>query len=491
MTRFTTVMGLALASLTAVSPVLADKAPASRPNVVLIYADDMGYGDLSAFGNTYIQTRNLDALALDGVKFTSAYTTAPLCSPSRAGLLTGRYQQKFGFELQVSSGAHPEKRVERQSDGSFVAVDKDTSDFDRRGIPVSEQNIAEIFKPQGYKTAVIGKWHLGHRPQFQPQNRGFDYSFVFYGNTSLQFRDVDRPDIVNRKVDEHDALPDTAWTRAGLNALRENGKVVDVDGYLLWKFRDEAINFIEQNKAQPFFLYLPFNAPVPPLQVPRSYYDQLGHIKDENVRAYQAVLLAYDEALGKIFERLKSLGLDDNTIVIFSSDNGNAVTRPGNNGPFSGGKFNTREGGIRTPYLIKWPGRLKAGQVYDQPVSTLDILPTISAAAHIALPETKQADGVNLLPYLDNAAKGPPHDVLYWKLGKFAAIRKGQWKLFIDTGNDIATLHDLDSDPGEKVDLAKAQPQIFADLKKLYADWASELPPRAWENDFPSLKAER
>jgi arylsulfatase A-like enzyme len=467
--------------LCAAVAVAVDPAP-RRPNVVLIYADDMGYGDLSSFGNPHIQTRNLDSLARDGVKFTSAYTTAPLCSPSRAGLLTGRYQQKFGFELQVSAGAYPEKRtVWQKADDSFVSVDRDTSDFDRRGIPVSEQNIAEIFRPQGYRTAVIGKWHLGFRPQFQPQNRGFDYSLVFLGNTSLQFREIDRPDIISRKVDWHDQLPHAAWTREGLSALRENGQIVDVDGYLLWRLRDEAISFIEQNKDQTFFLYLPFNAPVPPLQVPRSYYDQLGQIKDDNVRAYQAVLLAYDAALGKIFDRIRSLGLEDNTIVIFASDNGNAVTRPGSNGPFSGGKFDTREGGIRTPYLVKWPNRLKPGQVYDQPVSTLDILPTISAAANVALPVTKQVDGVNLLPYLDKPAKGAPHDVLYWKLDNFAAVRRGQWKLYIDTAEGIATLHDLDRDPGEKTDLAGAEPRVFADLKKLYADWEKTLPPRAWE----------
>jgi arylsulfatase A-like enzyme len=462
--------------------VAADPAP-RRPNVVLIYADDMGYGDLSAFGNPLIQTRNLDSLAHDGVKFTSAYTTAPLCSPSRAGLLTGRYQQRFGFELQVSAGAYPEKRtVWQESDDSFVSVDRgDTSDFDRRGIPVSELNIAEILGPQGYRTAVIGKWHLGFRPQFQPQNRGFDYSLVFLGNTSLQFKEIDRLDIISRKVDWHDQLPHAAWTREGLSALRANGQIVDVDGYLLWRFRDEAINFIEQNKDQPFFLYLPFNVPVPPLQVPRSYYNQLGLIKDDNVRVYQAVLLAYDEALGKIFDRIRSLGLEDNTIVIFASDNGNAETRPGSNGPFSGGKFNTREGGIRTPYLVRWPSRLKPGQVYDQPVSTLDVLPTISAAANVALPVTKQVDGVNLLPYLDKPGKGAPHDVLYWKLDSSAAVRRGPWKLYIDTAQGIATLHDLDRDPGEKTDLAGAEPLVFAELKKLYADWEKTLPPRAWE----------
>lgn len=473
---------LALATISAASPAAAGPDAARKPNIILIYADDMGYGDLSAFGNPHIQTRHLDALAREGVKFTSGYTSAPLCSPSRAGLLTGRYQQRFGFELQVSSGAFPDKRFEQKPDGSYIAVDRDTSDFDRRGVPVSEHTIAEILRPQGYATGVIGKWHLGHRPQFQPQNRGFDYSLVFYGNTSLQFKDVNRPDIVNRKIDYHDALPDTAWTRAGLNAIRENGEPVEVEDYLLWRFRDQAIRFIEGNKDKPFFLYLPINAPVPPLQVPKTYYDRLGHIKDENVRGYQAVLLAYDEALGRILQRLKDLGLEDNSIVIFASDNGNAVTRPGSNAPFSGGKFTTREGGIRTPYIIKWPRHLAAGGVFDKPVSTLDILPTLSAAAGIALPDTKQVDGVNLLPYLDDPAKGAPHDVLYWKLGNFAAVRKGPWKLFVDGDHAVATLHDVDTDPAETTDLSAQEPRIFADLKQLLQAWQQSLPPRSWEN---------
>lgn len=456
----------------------------TKPNIILIYSDDMGYADLSITGNKYIQTKNIDAIGKEGISFTQAYTTAPLCSPSRAGLLTGRYQQKFGFEYQSSTGAYPNKRSVKNNNGpGYTHIDVDTSDFERRGVPVSELNLAEILKPNGYTTGVIGKWHLGFKKQFFPENRGFDYSFVFLGNTSLQYKDLDSKDFISKKVDErHDSLPLTAWTREGINALRENGKITDVNDYLVWKFRDKAIDFINDNKDKSFFLYLPINAPVPPLQVPKSYYDRVTNVPDDNKRAYQAFLLAYDEAIGKVLNRVKELGLDKNTIIIFANDNGNSTTRPGDNSPFSGGKFITYEGGIRTPYLIKWPGHIKPGSVYDKVVSTLDILPTITAAAHVPLPAGKQTDGVDLLPYINGENTGTPHEVLYWKLGNYAAIRKGDWKLFIDTDKNLLELYDLGKDLGEKNDLAKQFPGKVAELKSAYDTWHKALPAPLWVN---------
>lgn len=217
---------------------------------------------------------------------------------------------------------------------------------------MNELTIAEIFRGQGYRTGVFGKWHLGHTEKCQPQNRGFDQSFVFYGNTSLQYERIDDPGICQPKGRSHDKLPLTAWTREGINALRENGKQVHVDGYLLWRFRDEAVKLIDQNKDQPFLLYLPINAPVPPLQAPRAFYDKLGHIQNENVCAYQALLLAYDDAVGAVLDRLKTLGLDKNTIVLFASDNGNAETHLAATLRFRVQVQHAR-GGIRTPYIVK------------------------------------------------------------------------------------------------------------------------------------------
>ena len=308
----------------------AQAAPRSgRPNVVIILADDMGYGDLSAYGSRLVETVHIDSIGREGVRFTDGYCTAPLCSPSRAGLITGRYQQRFGFEQQVSSGAFPERRPVRTEDGGLAPLQGD-AEFLRRGVPLSEKNFGELFQAAGYRTGVVGKWHLGHGPQFLPHNRGFDHSVVFYGNTSLQATNQDDPEMFSLKVDVHDEYPDVAWTREGLNQIRRNGEIVEVKDYLLHFFRDEALDFIDRNRDQPFLLYFPMNSPVPPLQVPRKYFERLrDSIPVISVRGYNALLLAQDEAVGAVLEKLRSTGLDDNTIVIFVSDNGSATTRPG------------------------------------------------------------------------------------------------------------------------------------------------------------------
>ena len=460
-------------------------SPTRRPNVVIILADDMGYGDLSSYGNKLVETRNIDGIGRDGVRFTDGYCSAPLCSPSRAGLVTGRYQQRFGFEQQVSSGAFPERREVRLDDGSLAPLQGE-AEMLRRGIPTTEKNIGELFRAQGYRTGVVGKWHLGHAPQFLPQNRGFEESVVFHGNTSLQSTRLDDPEIVSIKVDFHDEVKDVAWTREGLNAVRRNGELIDVDEYLMFFFRDEAVKFIERHRDEPFMLYFAMNSPVPPLQVPSSYFDRLrGSIPNIAQRGYNALLLAQDEAVGSVLDALRAAGLEDDTIVIFVSDNGNAVSRPGSNAPFSGGKFTTWEGGIRMPYMMKWPGRISAGQVYEQPVSTLDILPTVAAACGVPTSAAQPLDGVDLLPYLNGEASGAPHEALFWKIAEYSAVRVGRWKLYRESRHGIARLHDLETDPGEQHDVSAAHPDVFQALIARYDAWDRSLPPRAWTNISP------
>lgn len=459
-----------------------------RPNVIVLLADDMGYGDLSSYGNDLVETRNIDSIGRDGVRFTAGYSSAPLCSPSRAGLITGRYQQRFGFEHQVSSGAFPERREVRLEDGSLAPLQGE-AEFLRRGIPMTEKNIGEVFKAAGYRTGVIGKWHLGHAAEFLPENRGFDESVVFHGNTSLQSTRPNDPDLVSVMVDFHDEAKDTAWTREGLNSVRRNGDLINVDEYLLFFFRDEAVKFIERNADEPFMLYFPINSPVPPLQVPKHYFDQLKD-KVANIaqRAYQAMLLAQDELVGSVLDALRRCGLDNDTLVVFVSDNGNSLSRPGSNAPFSGGKYSTFEGGIRMPYMMRFPGRIRAGQVYDHPVSTLDILPTAAAACGVSTSQTQPLDGVNLLPYLAGERDGAPHEELCWKLAAYSAIRVGNWKLYLEPKNGVARLHHLEADPGEKVDLKTFQPEVFQDLLARYQAWDKSLPPRAWTNISPVFK---
>jgi len=458
--------------------------PVRRPNVLIILADDMGYGDLSCYGNRLVETRRIDSIGLEGVRFTDGYSSAPLCSPSRAGLVTGRYQQRFGFEQQVSSGAFPERRPVRNEDGSLAAVQGE-AEFLRRGVPTTERNIGELFRAAGYRTGVVGKWHLGHGQDFLPQNRGFDHSVVFYGNTSIQATRMDDPEMVSLKVDVHDEYPDVAWTREGLNQVRRNGEVVQVDDYLMFHFRDEALKFIDASKDQPFLLYFPMNSPVPPMQVPRRFYEQLREsIPVLAVRGYNAMLLAQDEVVGALLDRLDALGLSGDTIVIFTSDNGSATSRPGSNAPFSGGKFSTLEGGIRMPMLMKWPSHIQPQQVFSKMVSTLDILPTVAAACGVPTSSAQVLDGVDLLPYLNGQVAGAPHEALFWKLEGHSAVRMGCWKLYLEPRNGIARLFDLERDPGETTDLSASEPQVFAELKARYLHWDQSLPPRAWTNIF-------
>lgn len=467
------------------NPVAAAGPRTRRPNVLVILADDMGYGDPSAYGNDLVQTPHIDSIGRDGVTFLAGYSSAPLCSPSRAGLVTGRYQQRFGFEQQVSSGAFPERREARLEDGSLAPLQGE-AEFLRRGVPTTEKNIGEIFKAAGYTTGVIGKWHLGHGPQFLPQNRGFDHSVVFYGNTSLQHTRIDDPDMVSLKVDFHDEGKDIAWTREGLNQIRRNGEIIDVDQYLMFFFRDQALEFMERHKDEPFMLYYPMNCPVPPLQVPREYFERLrSRIANINLRGYNAMLLVQDEIVGSLLSKLAELGLENDTFVVFVSDNGCASSRPGSNGPYSGGKYTTYEGGIRMPYMMKWPGHIPPGLVYEEPVSTLDIVPTAAAACGVSTEAAQALDGVDLMPFLTNQASGAPHEVLYWKLGMSSAVRKGRWKLYLEPRNGVARLFDLSCDPGEKHDLAAAEPAVFEELKALYAQWDDSLPPRGWTNISP------
>ena len=467
---------------------MSTSATPRRPNVVLILADDMGYGDLSSYGNDLIETRHIDGIGRDGVRFTAGYSSAPLCSPSRAGLVTGRYQQRFGFEQQVSSGAFPERREVRDDEGRLAPLQGE-AEFLRRGIPTTERNIGELFSAQGYRTGVFGKWHLGHAPQFLPQNRGFDESAVFYGNTSLQSTRLDDPELVSIQVDAHDEAKDTAWTREGLNAVRRNGERIEIDQYLMFYFRDQAVRFIEANADRPFLLYFPMNSPVPPLQVPREYFERLrGSISNIAKRGYNAMLLAQDEVVGAVLDALRRTGVENDTLVVFVSDNGNAVSRPGSNAPFSGGKFTTYEGGIRMPFMMRWPGRIPAGLVYGEPVSTLDILPTAAAACGVPLTGAQPLDGVNLLPYLESGAPGSPHEALFWKLAGYAAMRVGKWKLYLEPKAGIARLFDLDADPAEQHDLSATHPQVFRELMERYRAWDAGLPPRAWTNISPVFK---
>jgi arylsulfatase A-like enzyme len=433
-----------LAALFAAAPApAADRA--RRPNVVILLADDLGYADLGFQGCKDIPTPNLDALAKSGVRCTNGYVSGPYCSPTRAGLLTGRYQTRFGHEFNPGgrdSGA---------------------------GLPLAETTIADRFGANGYATGLVGKWHLGEADKFLPQKRGFKDHFGFLGGA-------------------HSYFPG-----AGAPIFRGSDVVVERE-YLTDAFAREAIGFIDRHKAEPFFLYLAFNAVHTPLQATDDRLKKFDSIADKTRRTYAAMTLAMDEAVGRVLDKLRAEKLEDDTLIFFFSDNG-GPTMPGTtingsiNAPLRGSKRTTLEGGIRVPFVVSWKGKLPAGKTYESPVIQLDILPTALTAAGVAVPAEWKLDGVNLLPYLEGKNTAAPHDTLYWRFGAQMAIRQGDWKLVrYDPAADgdkakgatPAKLYNLARDIGEANDLAAKEPERLKDLEAAWQKWNAELVRPLW-----------
>jgi uncharacterized protein (TIGR03437 family) len=401
-----------------------------RPNIVVIVADDLGYADLGVQGSTEIVTPHIDSLAQNGVRFTTGYATSPVCSPTRAGLLTGRYQERFGLELLPRPG---------QTDYGF---------------PPGEITLAQQMKTLGYATSLVGKWHLGAQERFQPPQQGFDEFFGFLGALHSY----------------------TVWNQPGNPILRGAQPVVE-NTYLTDAFAREAVDFIQRKQNQPFFLYLAFNAAHSPLQATDDYLARFPHIANTRRRTFAAMMAALDDGVGRVLAKLRELHLEEQTLVIFHSDNGGDPSdNTSLNTPFNGEKFQLYEGGIRVPYLLQWKGYLPAGAINHAPVSTLDVFPTALAAARGRRFSDSRLDGVNLLPHLLSAETTEPHDVLFWRYGQPQyAVRAGAWKLlFLD---NTLRLYDLAADPGERTNLAAANAAKLAELRALYEQWNAQLPP--------------
>lgn len=409
----------------------ANQKAAGKPNIVLIVSDDQGYGDSSCYDHPKeVSTPNIDRLAAEGVRMTNGYASAYVCAPTRAGLLTGRYQQRFGF---------------------YTAGDS------RIGLPVSEVTLADMLRKQGYATAVIGKWHVGIEPQYRPLKRGFDEFYGFLGHGAHDYFDL-------KITDEY-------------NSIYRNEKPINDTGYLTDNLGRESVSFIERYKNQPFFLYLPFNAVHWPLQALQKYI-KLFNTGDKNRDIYLAMLRSMDEAMGKVLDALKRTGDDDNTLIIFFSDNGGARKNFANNGALRDFKQSVYEGGIRIPFIVRWPGKLPKGTVCDEPVISLDAMPTICAAAGAELPDDRVYDGKNMLGVLRGQIKGPLHKNLFWDDGvKQWAVREGKWKLLFNRESSLE-LYDLESDISEKNNLVKQRPEIVQRLQKTYTDWKKQMAPQ-------------
>ncbi len=403
-----------------------------RPNIILIISDDQGYADLGCYGCEDVPTPHIDSLARDGVRFTDGYVSCPVCSPTRAGLMTGRYQQRFGHE--TNPGAVPD-----------------------RGLPLDEITLANLLKSAGYVTGAVGKWHLGMTPELHPQKRGFVEFFGFLAGAH-------------------------AYLNAGLgtpNPIYRGTKPVDEKEYLTDAFAREAVAFIERHHTHPFFLYLAFNAVHAPLEATQKYLDRFSGIADQRRRTYAAMLSAMDDGIGAVLTKLREAGLEKETLVFFFSDNGGPPSNGSSNGPLRGYKGTPFEGGIRVPFLVKWPGRIPAGLVYRCSVISLDVLPTIVAAAGWKLPGDRPMDGVNLLPYLRGQNPEPPHDILFWRMRDNKAVRKSNWKLVLVRAQD-PQLFDLSKDIGESNDLAGKKPDIVMELSQPLARWEAQMKPPLW-----------
>lgn len=403
------------------------------PNIVLILADDMGYADPGYLGSD-LPTPNIDHLAAESVRATQAYVTCPVCAPSRGGLLTGCYQQRFGLL--------DNPRNSWKTNPNY-------------GVPPSVPVIAEHLKPAGYATGAVGKWHIGYSEGRRPTERGFDEYFGFLGGDHIYF-------------------PPPGKEKAA--PILRGLEPVDEPEYLTTAFGREANDFIDRHKDGPFFLYFAPNAVHIPLQAPNDYLARFSAIKDGRRRLHAAMLAALDDVVGGILDRLRQYQLEENTLVIFLSDNGGPTqTNTASNLPFRGGKDTMFEGGTRTPLTLRWPGKLNAGGVFDRPCSSLDFLPTILDAAGVQSLPGSVLDGVSLLPYLTGAAADAPHEQLFWGRKSDWAVRSGDWKLMKARGRKKTMLFDLAADPAEATDLGPKNRTKAKELQDLYNNWLRQL----------------
>lgn len=462
---------------------------AQKPNIVLIIADDLGKYEVSAYdGVTHINTPNIDAIGKEGVVFEEAYVTSPTCAPSRAGIMTGRVQNRYGYETQIME-YYPSNFIEYltgkflTNTGDFVVRTKPVYPREweilKQGVPPSEINLAEILKKNGYATGVTGKWHLGESQKHIPLKRGFDYQYGFYGAFSWYTPQEITNGVVNYY---HNNYSSKYQWRSGRNeggAIREQGKIIKENDYLTFAIKDKAVNFIENNKDKPFFLYCSFSAPHEPFQAPINYYAKYLHIEDENKRVYYAMISALDDAVGEILKKIKDEGLENNTIIYFISDNGGATyTEATTNGPLKGGKLTEFEGGLNVPFLMKWKNHIPEGLRYPYPVSSTDIFTTTILNIGEKLPSDREYDGVNLLPYLNNQIDSQPHQLLFWRADHIWALRDGDYKMILSTKDGWAELYNLKTDKSEKYNLREQMPELFLILYNKHKEWQNNKLPK-------------
>lgn len=441
-------------ALSGSSATAADRSADKRPNVIVILVDDMGYSDLGCQGGDLVPTPHIDSLAKNGVRCTNAYTSGCVCAPTRAGLMTGRYQHRFGLEFNPQPG----------------------SDAGENGMPPSEVTLPELMQGAGYATGMVGKWHLGGREGQRPPEQGFQ---EFFGFLEGAHRFTPDPTFV-----EGTSLfvPFQAGIRRGLEYVRETEYLTDALGR-------EALSFIDRHAEEPFFLYLPFNAVHSPLDATDSLRARVDGIGPPKRREYAALLVSLDDNVGRVLTKLREKRLTDKTLIFFLSDNGGAPQpyNETNNLPLRGKKGELLEGGIRVPFLAQWEGVIPAGRTVEQPVIQLDILTTAVTAAGGTLPADRTIDGKDILPLLSGRSSAPAHEALFWRYGDPKAVREGNWKL-LKTLDEPSQLYDLAADIGETKDLAAKHPDVVQRLEERLAEWEGTLAKPMWSQQQPHPK---
>jgi len=447
-----------------------EEPAAKPPNIIVFIADDLGYGDTGVYGSKFIKTPHIDQLAADGVRLTDAYVAAAVCSPSRAGLYTGRSQPRFGYDYNP------------------------TGDDTVLGLPTDERTLGNLMNDAGYATGLVGKWHLGKSEQHHPMSRGFDeyYGILSGGST-----------YIDSTLDGVQSWPnpDSPTQRPDASAVFDGRQQIEVEEYLTDVFAEEAVDYIARHKDEPFFLMLTPNAPHTPLQSTDEYYDRYPDIKEEGKRIFAAMVSSVDDYVGDVVAELKKHNIEDNTLMVFFSDNGCIayMSEPiCTNEPLSGSKRYHLEGGVRVPFIYKWPARLPKGQVYSQPVTSLDLYSTMAAAAGV---DERTQDSVDLTPYLAGDNTEVPHEFLFWRAKPNMSVRWGKWKMWKVNKSDqplsamtlsglrlpeiefpqdspngqLTVLYDLSADIGEQTNVADQHPDVVERLETELANWDAEL----------------
>lgn len=416
--------------------VIEKKHTTKQPNIIVILIDDAGYADFGFMGSKDLETPNIDRLAKSGVVLSDAHVSATVCAPSRAGLMTGKYQQRFGFEANDTG-------------------DKKSGDI---GLADDVVTMADVFKENGYKTMALGKWHLGKHESDHPNQRGFD-EFYGFETGSRSYFPLKNP--------------------TPYNMLQHNGERVEFDGYMTDVLGDQSVKYIEENKDKPFFMYLAYNAVHTPMQAKKEHLEKY---KNHPRQKLTAMTWSLDENIGKLQQKLVTLGLDKNTLIYFLSDNGGAANNTSSGGKLKGWKGNKFEGGHRVPFIVSWPLQIESGETFHGLSSSLDIFATSIAAANIKKETSLILDGVNLLPYLKGEKSGDPHDMLFWRKLEEAAARIGDYKM-IRLKDYGATLYNLKLDLGETTNVIHSQQNEFNSLNEALETWESQMMKPLWVED--------